>query len=550
MGSNMQRQWILEFLLRQPVEDRELLPLISALSFSVHDHGVARTLLLRRITSVIDNDLISEGILESLELIEELNHQDGILISESMKAAYCAVARSCIVKNLKENPEYSDAVDRIWRNRILAMEEREVHLISDWSKDLKTEIEDAMRNVGVLHSLSVEDMEKDALNAVKLFLKDTTDQMGPSFLEVAEKTLLDEGENVQPLVDTAALNNHDRAEEGSSAHDSRNKLDENNKMVSGNSLSKVDTTSTLGIPCVTKNRVNPELPPESREVEDMGIELCREPTPPEHALETVNRIGDEVRDSSKSSLEGNFREARRFHFDAVGQGTEVSHENMSGGTCSEIDVPCSVERHEITTKKCNLVSTPEFKRVQQALKSSVLELHEAVEDPLPDALEIAASIARELANNFQSSENQNDMNVDRSDHSTDFENGQAKEVNSKPSAAVSRPSILERNNTARTYEWDEDEDGDSSTEDSRKRLHLPSPQNIRLSPLRKQVTRKTSIMGRRIKKRWSSFEESTLIDAVAEYGRGNWKIMLNAYREIFDGRTEGDLKDKWRNLNK
>ncbi|KAL5697560.1 hypothetical protein ACHQM5_028688 [Ranunculus cassubicifolius] len=64
--------------------------------------------------------------------------------------------------------------------------------------------------------------------------------------------------------------------------------------------------------------------------------------------------------------------------------------------------------------------------------------------------------------------------------------------------------------------WDENEEKETSTENSRKRLHLPSPQSIRLSPLRKEVIRTTSTTGRRIRKKWSTLEESTLIDAVRE----------------------------------
>ncbi|KAL7187271.1 hypothetical protein ACSBR1_037353 [Camellia fascicularis] len=31
-------------------------------------------------------------------------------------------------------------------------------------------------------------------------------------------------------------------------------------------------------------------------------------------------------------------------------------------------------------------------------------------------------------------------------------------------------------------------------------------------------------------------------------GIGNWKLILNSYRDIFEQRTEVDLKDKWRNM--
>ncbi|KAL7187363.1 hypothetical protein ACSBR1_037434 [Camellia fascicularis] len=36
--------------------------------------------------------------------------------------------------------------------------------------------------------------------------------------------------------------------------------------------------------------------------------------------------------------------------------------------------------------------------------------------------------------------------------------------------------------------------------------------------------------------------------SVCRSGIGNWKLILNSYRDIFEERTEVDLKDKWRNM--
>ena len=77
------------------------------------------------------------------------------------------------------------------------------------------------------------------------------------------------------------------------------------------------------------------------------------------------------------------------------------------------------------------------------------------------------------------------------------------------------------------------------------RLHLPSPKERVVSPLKKYESPKPLRRRRRL---WSNVEEDTLRTGVRKYGVGNWKLILNMYRDIFDDRTEVDLKDKWRNL--
>ncbi|XP_059445323.1 helicase and polymerase-containing protein TEBICHI-like [Corylus avellana] len=80
------------------------------------------------------------------------------------------------------------------------------------------------------------------------------------------------------------------------------------------------------------------------------------------------------------------------------------------------------------------------------------------------------------------------------------------------------------------------------------RLHLPRPKRKLVSPSKKHEV--TKFARRRQTKRWSSLEEDSLRTAVQEYGKGNWKLILNSYRDIFEERTEVDLKDKWRNMSR
>jgi hypothetical protein len=48
------------------------------------------------------------------------------------------------------------------------------------------------------------------------------------------------------------------------------------------------------------------------------------------------------------------------------------------------------------------------------------------------------------------------------------------------------------------------------------------------------------------RRKWNEQEENWLIEGVQKFGKGNWKTILNAFP--FEGRTCGNLKDKFRNL--
>ncbi|XP_022636039.1 uncharacterized protein LOC106761819 [Vigna radiata var. radiata] len=78
------------------------------------------------------------------------------------------------------------------------------------------------------------------------------------------------------------------------------------------------------------------------------------------------------------------------------------------------------------------------------------------------------------------------------------------------------------------------------------RFHLASPNKKKHSPLK--IYRPVAIAKRRTTKRWSRLEEETLKNGVETFGRGKWKVILNAHKDIFGERTEDDLKDKWRSM--
>ncbi|KAM1753336.1 hypothetical protein ACFX1T_005782 [Malus domestica] len=247
---------------------------------------------------------------------------------------------------------------------------------------------------------------------------------------------------------------------------------------------------------------------------------------------------------------------------------------------------------EVSNRKFGSLSSPEVNKAQEALKSSISELQEVVTDPLPDALRVSETIRSGLAVRSANHVNGKDVGADNpsiekgagpvqsnndnvgnlpSRHQNDPQSsGIEKDVPNPPvdqggtesvqtDAAnlrnaslnnqnnVARSSLMERNSTARTFEWEDSID--TSQEETKKdagRLHLPSPKRTAVSPLKKYGN--IRLTKRRKVKRWSLLEEETLRTGVQKYGKGNWKLILNSYRDIFEERTEVDLKDKWRNM--
>ncbi|RVW56506.1 hypothetical protein CK203_072492 [Vitis vinifera] len=117
--------------------------------------------------------LVSETILELLEIIEELDYKEGVAVLDSMKNAYCAVAVECTVKFLvgsggKEG-KYFDAVKRILEGKIHKMESSATAgLVSDQLRKWRDDIEAAVWDARVFRSLAI---------------------MGPPFLELAARAI-------------------------------------------------------------------------------------------------------------------------------------------------------------------------------------------------------------------------------------------------------------------------------------------------------------------------------------------------------------------------
>lgn len=118
---------------------------------------------------------------------------------------------------------------------------------------------------------------------------------------------------------------------------------------------------------------------------------------------------------------------------------------------------------DASPNRFNSIPTPEVNKTQEALKSSSLELQAAVTDPLPEAVQVAGTVVSELTTknvaHEHALENQRRTEADAANLSTDksTEPVQSRDANlGNPSCSyqtnVPRPSLMERNSTARTYE--------------------------------------------------------------------------------------------------
>ena len=173
-------------------------------------------------------------------------------------------------------------------------------------------------------------------------------------------------------------------------------------------------------------------------------------------------------------------------------------------------------------------STKELERARKELADSRVDLAKVVKDPLPALLRRPDATAEAPATSPGE-----------------------KRKTAEPAA---KRNLLDSHPSAQVQEWDEDEIEESPSRYSpsaSRRLHLspiPSPRK----PLAGESSLATGSRSkpRRQRKKWSDEEVDILKREVRTYGKGNWKLILLLHKDVFHGRTEVDMKDKWRNLEK
>jgi telomeric repeat-binding factor 2 len=134
------------------------------------------------------------------------------------------------------------------------------------------------------------------------------------------------------------------------------------------------------------------------------------------------------------------------------------HKRSKGGgvkITEEVDTDASCSKYDS-------LPTPEVNRIKEALKSSTLELQAVVKDPFPDALHLAESVISDMVKKDKthkpSVENQSGKDIDALNPSVDKSvaaqttNPSCGNQSCIPQSNAPRPSLMERNGTARCYE--------------------------------------------------------------------------------------------------
>lgn len=133
------------------------------------------------------------------------------------------------------------------------------------------------------------------------------------------------------------------------------------------------------------------------------------------------------------------------------------HKRSKGGVriTEEVDTDASPSKYDS-------LPTPEVNMIREALKSSSLDLQAVVNDPLPDALHLSETIIADMVKKDKihepSVENQSGKDIDALNPSVD--KGVAAQTTDSgcgnqsciPQSNSTRPSLMERNSTAHTYE--------------------------------------------------------------------------------------------------
>nr|XP_023913427.1 uncharacterized protein LOC112025000 isoform X1 [Quercus suber] len=533
-------RWISEFLMRSTAPDHVIKKVLQVLPVSGADSRFKKTVLLRTIRSEIADASVTETTLQTLELIEEMDRSEGVEIRDSLKAAYCAVAVECTVKYLLGSPdkhgEYFEAVKRVWRGRIGNLEKYgKTELVTDELTRWRDDLELALWEANTAKRLTKLNTRTEALRALRVFLGEAWALMGPSFLESAAA-----------LIEPSDLQNL-----------SGDQMPANN--AGGLAAATVEAAEPAAAAAVV-------AVVDSSNVGELGVE---EEVGATHPEPTVNGEGSRemgVNDKPAGRGKGKTQEVNSCApmielLSEIHKGNVLPrckhvawHKRSKGGVriTEEVDTDASPSKYDS-------LPTPEVNMIREALKSSSLELQAVVNDPLPEALHLSETIIADMVKKDKihepSVENQSGKDIDALNPSVD--KGVAAQTTDSgcgnqsciPQGNATRPSLMERNGTAHTYEWEDSIDGSPGGMTNRAgRPHLPSPKRKIVSPLKKYEV--TKFVRRRRLKRWSLLEEDTLRTGVQKYGKGNWKLILNSYRDIFDERTEVDLKDKWRNMTR
>ncbi|KAK6283415.1 hypothetical protein POUND7_002367 [Theobroma cacao] len=459
--------------------------------------------IVRSIQEGIANGSVPEEILDSLLLIEQVDRKQGLPVFDSMKAAFCAVALHCTLASLTRSwPCYYDAVQRIWRSRIRILEDSaSSELVGPDLDKWRKEVEAALWDSEASQTLLRINTRGDALRCLRVYVDEARSSMKPAFLRL---TLAASPASGRPHCGTdkgkgiLRVNPQRRCKRGVPHRHYKGPVEIADSEEERPSYSKFGSLSTSEV-----NKVQEALKTSTADL----LAVVTDPLP--KVLEVAEKVASER------------------------AGKTLRTEAILGDGNKNTDVPA--------TSVNPTTASAQAKRVASDTGGENLSAKAIVEDHSKKGKGVASPSVSPTKDKSDPPPSVNPTTKP----------AQAKEGNHESQASihqneVPRPSLMERNGTARTYQWEDSIDGSSQElSGGSTRCRLPSPKIKPASPL-KEYEIKRWVRKRKIN-RWSLHEEEVLAEAVRKYG-SHWSQILRAYPQEFMNRTAGDLKDKWRNL--
>ncbi|KAG9154974.1 hypothetical protein Leryth_012166 [Lithospermum erythrorhizon] len=422
-------------------------------------------------------------------------YSDNILGSkdccELLRKVYCAVAVECTVGCLRNGDndvkgEFFDVVKRVWRRRVREMEGEDVGLVSEDLLEWRDDIEAAVWDESVCLNVVERSKEIDAVEAVRMYLKEEKARMGPSFLELVTDTLKSKEGGVQGAICSRERDESDqcRRNDGEEPeHDNNDRTYEKGKAV------VVDTEKRY--PMTRRKHV--------------------------------------ARKRSRLVTSCSFRGAKITDVDESGAGPSCS--GHLPGTPEIKRVKEALETSRLELHAVVKDPLPEALLLAESVISVSNVANKDLGPPGDQNLDLPGGQNRDksgeanVAVENMDCEPPGDQNRSKyfgADNVVSVQSGVANAGNSLCSGQINAPKgLMERNKTAHTFEWDDWIDHSSDElSDSSNRPHLSSPRQRRVSPL--NIYKEQKLAKRRKKKRWSIVEEDTL-------RAGIWKRTLEAY---------------------
>ncbi|KAL1565764.1 hypothetical protein AAHA92_01449 [Salvia divinorum] len=481
--------WVLDFLMRKPLEERTLNSLLGTLPLPKDNPNLQKIVSLKKLEFELSPPSFSDATLDLLEQLDGIECRQGNEASDAMKLAYCSVAVDITLRPLRYGDDGGGAgkfvlfetVKRVWRGRIgkIEMGAQSGGLGSEQLWAWKDEIEAAVWDDSVCQSVLKKFDGDTAEKAVRFYLNEEKDKMGPSFLEFVAAGLKSE-EGLLKIMRVEVVKR----------------------------VAEEEKSSLLVVRAGNGSNGSKVI-----------MQVAEEETLPPRVDRAANGSNDSKEmQKGKVKLRDKLVGVKRVRY-ATG--------NSRGAKIVDPDVADKAESSGKIHRKSP--RSAEINEAWEALKKSSKELRGSVKDPLPDAVRLADAIHDGLSQDRRQEEAENSTYGSKMPVMVGDAVVQSSVANAND---VRRTSLMERNKTARASGWDDSNDG--------------SP-DVKRSPL--QLYEMNGKRRRKARK-WSLDEEQALRNGVERFGKGCWKRILDEYKNEFDGRTDVDLKDKWRNMIK